>query len=311
MTLKFEPSVFFKGMAMGAADVVPGVSGGTIAFIAGIYERLINGIKSVLPAFLALFKHRQWAEFWRSVDGTFLLTLLSGILTSVALFANLINYLLQTHPIPIWAFFLGLIIASVNLVARHVQQWKASLLVLVVIGFAFGWLITSISPVEIEPTTLNVFLSGMIAICAMILPGISGSFILLVIGMYTVILGAVMTVDLAILSVFALGCVVGLLSIANVLSWAFRHYHDITLAVLTGIMLGSLNKVWPWKEVVAYRQNRDGETVPFLDQNVLPGSYEQLTGNDAQLVFALVCVGLGVVVVLLIEYLGVQKGKQN
>lgn len=296
---------------MGAADVVPGVSGGTIAFIAGIYERLINGIKSVLPALLALLKHRQFAEFWRVVDGTFLLTLLLGILTSVALFANLINYLLKTHPIPIWAFFLGLIIASVHLVARHVQQWKASLLVLAMIGFAFGWLITSISPVEIDPSTLNVFLSGMIAICAMILPGISGSFILLVIGMYTIILGAVMTLDLAILSVFSLGCVVGLLSIANLLSWAFRHYHDITLAVLTGIMLGSLNKVWPWKEVVEYRQNRHGETVPFLDHNILPGSYSQLTGNDAQLGLALLCVAIGVVVVLLIEYVGARKGKQN
>lgn len=296
---------------MGAADVVPGVSGGTIAFIAGIYERLINGIKSVLPALLALLKHRQFAEFWRVVDGTFLLTLLLGILTSVALFASLINYLLQTHPIPIWAFFLGLIIASVHLVAQQVRQWKVSLLFLALLGFAFGWLITSISPVEIDPSTLNVFLSGMIAICAMILPGISGSFILLVIGMYTIILGAVMTLDLTILSVFSLGCVVGLLSIANVLSWAFRHYHDITLAVLTGIMLGSLNKVWPWKEVVAYRQNRHGETVPFLDQNVLPGNYSQLTGNDAQFGLALLCVAIGVVMVLLIEYVGARKGKQN
>lgn len=309
--MKFEPTVFLKGMMMGAADIVPGVSGGTVAFISGIYERLINAIKAIVPAFLLLLKQRKLGQFWGQIDGAFLLTLLLGILTSVALFANVISYVLQTYPIPLWAFFFGLILASVHLVARQIRQWNIGLMFLLFAGAFAAWQITSISPVEIESSPLNIFLSGMIAICAMILPGISGSFILLIIGIYTVVLEAIMTLDLAVMGVFALGCVVGLLSIANLLSWAFRHYHDLTLAILTGIMLGALNKVWPWKQVLVYRQNRHGESIPFLDQNVLPAQYEQVTGSEAQLVFALVCLVLGAGVVWLIEYWGSDRKKEN
>ena len=281
--LKIDFWLFLKGLLMGAADIVPGVSGGTIAFITGIYERLLLSLQSILPAFITLVKDRDIAAFWEKINGTFLLTLFSGILLSVVLFANLIAYLLVNHPVPLWSFFFGLIVASVSIVGKQITQWNIKLFVSIVMGAVIAYCFTQLSPASVEHSNLNAFLSGLIAICAMILPGISGSFILVMLGTYSFILGAIKDFDIIVLAVFASGCLIGLLSIANLLVWAFSHFKNVTLALLTGFMIGALSKVWPWKEVLTTRENRHGELLPLLERNILPSTYELINGVSAQL----------------------------
>lgn len=280
--MQFDIRVFLKGMLMGAADIVPGVSGGTIAFITGIYERLIFALKEVLPAFWQLLKDRKLAVFWHRVDAFFLLTLFLGIVSSVALFAKLISYLLVFQPVLIWSFFFGLIVASVWVVGRQISQWGVTRFMCLVAGLVIAWGVTAVAPIQLTPGYEVAFISGAIAICAMILPGISGSFILVILGTYAFILEALKSLDLIVVGLFMLGCVVGLLSIANVLAWAFKRFEDITLALLTGFMIGALNKVWPWKEVLSYRVNSKGEQVPLLEQSVMPSYYEEVLGLPSQ-----------------------------
>lgn len=289
---------------MGAADIVPGVSGGTIAFITGIYEELINSIQSVSWRTLVVLKQQGIAEAWRSINGSFLLTLFSGILFSIFTLAKVISFLLVAYPEVLWSFFFGLILASVWHIGRQIKVWRLVNAVPVVIGIVIAFSISRASPAEVVATIPTLFFSGCLAICAMILPGISGSFILLLLGMYGVILGAVKSLDIAVLAVFAAGCVVGLLTIANILAWAFRRFHDGTLLVLTGFMIGALDKVWPWKETLSYRLNSHGEQVPLLQSNVLPGNYELLTGHSSYLGWALAAIICGVLAVLLLEQLG-------
>ncbi len=293
--------LFLKGMLMGAADAVPGVSGGTIAFITGIYEELINSIKSVDIKAARLLLSGRLNDFWKHINGSFLLVLILGIVTSIATVASSLLYLLDTYPVMLWAFFFGLILASCWLIMSQVDNWSMGLTSAFVIGAMFAYLVTSITPTEIEPTTLAVFLSGMVAICAMILPGVSGSFILLVIGMYAPILSAVKAFDVQLLGIFLAGCVVGISGFSRVLSWMFKHYKMVTLAVLAGFMLGSLNKIWPWKYTTAYAINRHGEQVPLAQDNVLPLSYQALTGEPSYLYASLALMVLGGVIVLLME----------
>lgn len=304
---KFQFSVFFKGMAMGAADIVPGVSGGTIAFITGIYELLIFSIQQIVPSFFKLLKEWNFAEFWTSINGNFLIALFMGILTSVFSLSKLISYLLLTYPELIWSFFFGLIVASVWHVGREIKQWSVSVFILMIIGAVIAFLITEISPGQVEATPFTLFFGGMIAICAMILPGISGSFILLLLGLYGAVLSAVKNLEILQLGIFALGCFAGLLSIANLLSWAFKHFHNATLAILTGFMIGALNKVWPWKQTLSMRVNSHGEQIPFLQANILPSHYEILTGHSAYLFGSVVCFILGVGVLVIIDKMGTAK----
>ncbi len=301
---KEKALLFFKGAAMGAADIVPGVSGGTVAFITGIYEELINSIQSISWKTLVTLKKQGLSAAWSSINGTFLLTLFSGILFSIFTLAKLISFLLVAYPELLWSFFFGLVVASVWHVGKQVKDWKAVSLIPMVFGIVVAWSLGGAAPAEVEATTINLFFAGCLAICAMILPGISGSFILLLLGMYGVVLNAVKTLDFALLAVFAAGCVTGLLTIANILAWAFRRFHDYTLLVLTGFMIGALDKVWPWKETISFRLNSHGEEVPLLQSNIMPGSYEILTGHSAYLGWAIISVISGFVVVLLLEQLG-------
>ncbi|MEM6297748.1 MAG: DUF368 domain-containing protein [Bacteroidota bacterium] len=305
--MKFRFDVLFKGMAMGAADVVPGVSGGTIAFISGIYEELLDSIKAVnIAAFRTLFRE-GFSAFWKQINGSFLLPLFLGILISLRSLAEVIKFLLRDHPILLWSFFLGLIIASVVFVARQIPKWNASSVIFLLIGTGVAYWITVISPAQ-GPTALwFVFVSGVIAICAMILPGISGSFLLLLMGMYGTIIGAVTDRNILILGVFAAGALVGLASFARILSWTFKRYEAPTLAILTGFMIGSLNKVWPWKHTLETRINRHGEEVPFLQENTLPWNHEVVTGQDPQTLFAVLCVILGFALVFFLERWGKQQ----
>ncbi|WP_271273029.1 DUF368 domain-containing protein [Aliamphritea hakodatensis] len=286
---------------MGAADAVPGVSGGTIAFITGIYEELINSIKSVDTAALGLLFSGQFRKAWAHINGSFLLVLVLGIVTSIATVASSVLFLLDTYPVMLWAFFFGLILASCWLVMSQIDHWNTTLTLTFVVGAMLAYLVTSITPTEIEPTALAVFLSGMVAICAMILPGISGSFILLIIGMYTPVLGAVKAFDIQLLGLFLAGCVVGISGFSRVLSWMFTHYKMATLAMLAGFMLGSLNKIWPWKYTTAYTINRHGEQIPLAQDNVLPLSYQALTGEPSYLYASLALMVLGGAIVLLME----------
>lgn len=297
-------SVFLRGMAMGAADIVPGVSGGTIAFITGIYFRLLEAINAVPGAvFRDLFRGKLRA-FWQACDGTFLSTLLAGILTSIVTLASAISFLLVEYPILIWSFFFGLIIASVWHVSRQARHYRATLFIPLVIGIVATWWITTLSAGQLDPSALAFFAAGAVAICAMILPGISGSFILVIIGMYAPVLEAIKSFDIAILLLFTAGCLVGLLSVARLITWAFHEYHDHVLALLTGFMIGALNTVWPWKETLSWRTNSAGEQVPLSEVSISPGAFADLTGLDPQIATAVAMVIAGVVLVLLIEWLG-------
>jgi len=293
--------LYAKGIAMGAADVVPGVSGGTIAFITGIYDELLRSIGAIPGAAMLLFRGRI-REAWATANANFLLVLFGGILTSVFSLAKLITYLLEAHPIPVWSFFFGLILVSVHLVGKEIQRWDLSRIVGLILGVVFAYVITVAAPMQWSSSSLSLFFAGAIAICAMILPGISGSFILVLLGLYPVVLGAVKDLDLAVMSIFAAGCLVGLLSFARVLSWMLDRWRDLTLAFLTGLMLGSLNKVWPWKETLTWRIDSHGERIPMLEQNLLPGAYGELTGQDPQLVLAIVLAVAGIVLVLGLEW---------
>lgn len=298
--------LFAKGMAMGAADVVPGVSGGTVAFISGIYDELLRSIASVPEAALQLLRGRV-VKAWQMANATFLLVLFAGILTSVFSLARLITWLLDKHPIPVWSFFFGLILVSSYLVAREIGRWNWTRALSFVLGVAFAWWITVASPVAWGHDPLSLFLAGAIAICAMILPGISGSFLLVLMGLYGVVLGAVKSLDVAVLAVFAAGCSVGLLSFARLLSWLLAHFRDLTLAFLTGLMLGSLNKVWPWKQTLTWRTDSHGLQVPVLQENLLPLQFAQQSGQDAQLLLAILLAVAGVVLVLVLEWLAGRK----
>ena len=272
MERKLQDYLFLalKGMAMGAADVVPGVSGGTIAFIVGIYDELINSIKSINVHSIKLLFTGKIAAFWKAINGNFLCSLLLGIGISVFSLAKLITYLLVHEPVLVWSFFFGLVLASTWFVSKDIKEWNWKTITSFILGALVAYYITVATPAETPTNLFFIFLCGAIAICAMILPGISGSFILVLLGKYFYIMEAINTLDLVILGVFAVGVFLGITSFSHVLSYALKNFRNITLAVLTGFMLGSLNKVWPWKEVVQTYVDSHGEVKPLVESNILP-----------------------------------------
>lgn len=292
-----------KGCAMGMADVVPGVSGGTIAFISGIYEELLDSIRSVNATALKLLLKLRLGEFWRHVNGSFLLPVLLGIAIAIFSLARLMTYLLTYHPIAIWSFFFGLIIASSVLVARQIGHWNWRTVLAFAVGAVAAWWITVATPAETPNDWWFVMLSGAIAICAMILPGISGAFILLLLGKYQYIMQAVGDFNIPVITVFIIGAVAGIISFSHLLSWLLKHLHDITVAVLMGFMVGSLNKVWPWKETVETYLDSHGVAQPLVQHNVAPGAFEQLTGQPSLLVQAILLCVVGFLAIYGIELL--------
>lgn len=300
-------STFLKGMAMGAADVVPGVSGGTIAFITGIYDTLLESIRRINPSVLGIWKRQGIKAAFEHINGGFLIALFGGVFTSIATLAKLISWLLVTHPIPLWSFFFGLILVSVFHMLKQIEQRSVSRALLLALGVGFAYTITILNPLQLEPTSINVLLAGAIAICAMILPGISGSFILLLIGMYAPVLGAVKSFDINVLALFLTGCVAGLLSFSHVLSWLLKHFRDLTLVFLTGLMLGTLPKIWPWKATVSWRTNSKGEQVPLVEHNLTPFDFEAVTSQSSQLGMAILCMLFAIVLVLGLEKFAEQR----
>ena len=294
----------FKGMAMGAADVVPGVSGGTIAFISGIYEELLGSISNVNLKLFKTFKKEGLKAAWKQVNGNFLLSLFLGIFISVVTLAKAIKYLLENEPILLWSFFFGLVLASIIYVAKQITKWNFISVLLLLLSSFLAYYVTTLNPLVNENSSLLfLFLAGAIAICAMILPGISGAFILVLLGAYKTILTAVDDRDLKTIATVGLGAIVGLLSFSKILKWLFSNYKNYTLAALTGFIIGSLNKIWPWKETLTWRTNSHGVKVPFNQVSVSPFSFE----GDSQIPFAVLLALIGFLLILLMEKLAVKK----
>ncbi|MDM3870292.1 DUF368 domain-containing protein [Porticoccus sp. W117] len=296
--------LFFKGAAMGAADVVPGVSGGTIAFISGIYQRLLNAIRAVNLANLKRLLCGDIKGFWQVIDGTFLAVLFTGILLSILSLAKLVSYGMQEHPILLWSFFFGLIVASIIWMLGNLDRWRWQEGLAIIVGTAAAAGLFWMPGAAASESLLMIFAAGAVAICAMILPGISGSFILVLIGLYPVLIEAISELQVVVLMVFAGGCLVGLMSFSRLLGWLLEHYRSTTLGLLTGFLVGSLAIVWPWKEKLIVMFTASGKEVVLEQRNLLPGEYWQLFGDDPQTWPAILLALLGVALVLGLERLG-------
>lgn len=298
-----------KGAAMGAADVVPGVSGGTIAFISGIYEELLTAISNVNLEALRKLRKEGIGAAWKYIHGDFLLALLTGIFISVFTLAKLIKFLLENHEVLIWSFFFGLVLASTWLVGKQIQSRKPEVIVGFLLGAGAAYWITTIETTADVQANWYFFLSGAIAICAMILPGISGSFILLLMGSYHAVIEAIHDRDMKLIAIFGAGCVVGVLSFSRVLKFLFSRFKTVTLAVLTGFLLGSLNRIWPWKENVGSTPltiHSDGRE-EWLQRNVSPDNFS----GDSQLVGAVLLGLAGMAIIILLERFASRKQKLN
>lgn len=290
--------ITLKGMAMGAADVVPGVSGGTIAFISGIYEELLTSISSIKFSSIKLLKEKGLKAFWETINGNFLVALVIGIFISILSLAKLISWLLENEPILVWSFFFGLVLASILFIGKQITKWTILSVLLFLVGALVAYYITTLQPLVSENSSpLFLFIAGALAICAMILPGISGSFILVLLGAYKPVLDAIHDRDFKLLAILASGAIIGLLSFSKVLKWLFNHYKNLTLAVLTGFILGSLNKIWPWKETLTWRTNSEGIKVPFNEQSISPFSFE----GESQFIMAIVLAIIGFAVIIILE----------
>ena len=304
---------------MGAADVVPGVSGGTIAFISGIYQELIDSINKIdLKTILSVRKNGIKAT-WAALNGNFLLALISGIFISILTFSKVITFLLDNHPILVWSFFFGLVLASILLIWKQITHWKYYSLFALLLGTFVSYYITIAKPVASPDSLPYLFLSGFVAIIAMILPGVSGAFILLLMGSYQTVIGTInqfregiASFNMEILGqamiklmTFAVGAILGLKLFSKILHWMFAHHKNTTLAVLIGFMIGSLNKIWPWKQVLETRLNSHGEVVPFLEKSILPQHFE---GNP-QMIWAIVMVSSGFILIVGLEKIAAKLGK--
>jgi putative membrane protein len=287
-----------RGFAMGMADVVPGVSGGTMAFVLGIYEELLESIRRMVnpPAF-GLALRGKFKAALDLLPWPFLLAVGVGILTAVFSLAHVLEWALEHHPVLVWSFFFGLVAASIWAVSRRVQRWHLTTMVSAVVGAVALYWIIGLTPVETPTASWFIFLSGFIAICAMILPGISGSFILVLLGKYQYILSAVTGRDFLTLLIFMAGAGIGIVSFAQVLSWLLKRYHDVTVAFLIGLMIGSLRKLWPWKEMIS------SAVSPSLqyEVNVLPAAW------TTEITTALILAVTGFVLVLVIEALAARS----
>ena len=273
--------ITLKGMAMGAADVVPGVSGGTIAFISGIYEELITSINNIDLSLISILRKDGIKAVWNKVNGNFLLALFLGIFISVLSLAKFLSWLLENEPVLLWSFFFGLVLASVWYIGKQIPKWKPAYIVGFICSTVLAYVITTLTPAGETQSLLYLFFCGSLAICAMILPGISGAFILVLLGAYKQILEAVSNFDFKVIAVVGLGAIVGLLSFSRLLKWLFNRYEFFTLSILTGFVLGSLNKIWPWKKTVSVMDKNSGEIVPFssVSDQINLHAYHQIS-ND-------------------------------
>lgn len=286
---------------MGAADVVPGVSGGTMAFILGIYEELILSIRSLDLIFFKHMVRGRFNEALKTLAWRFLITLGLGILGAIFTLAKLLSWLLNNHPILIWSFFFGLILASILVVSRYLKKWTPTYIGSALIGAIGIYLLIGLVPGNTPNAPWFLFLSGAVAICAMILPGISGSFILVLLGKYTFVLEAVNQRELLTLVIVAAGAVLGLLTFVRLLNWLLKKYHDVTIALLTGLMFGSLRKVWPWKEPIDQKIDLPGHMIALSETNILP------PGMSLDLLFSICLMMFGFALVVIFNHYGTRN----
>lgn len=293
--------VSLRGIAMGAADIVPGVSGGTIAFITGIYEELIESINRINFQAVGILKREGVLACWKHINGNFFVFLFLGIGVSLLTLSKIVLYLLVNQPVMLWSFFFGLIIASIWLIGKSIKHWNFGVILSLLVGTGIAFYISSLQTVAHVDAKWYIFLSGMIAICAMILPGISGSFILVLMGSYHIILSALKEKELDVIVLFAAGCLIGLLSFARVLKYLFNHFKEVTIALLTGFMIGSLFKVWPWKnelldQLLVVHSDKRRE---YAMTNVLPDAYDGI--GQSSLLYAIVFAVLGIGIILMLS----------
>jgi len=289
--------IALKGFCMGAADVVPGVSGGTMALILGIYETLINAIRSFNLNFLKLVASMKLKEAALSASLPFLLPLILGILSAILSLAKTLSWLLDNHPVIVWSFFFGLVLSSIFTVGRTIREWKISCISATGLGAVSSFFLFGLIPLITPDAPWFIFFSGFIAICAMILPGISGAYILVLLGKYHYILEAVNNRDFLTIFILLGGALIGILSFVRIIGWFLRKYHDITMAVLIGLMIGSLRRIWPWKETVMAYINSYGEEAHALQTNILPSSF------DRNLMLTLFFMIIGFALVLIMDFL--------
>lgn len=313
--------IVLKGIAMGAADAVPGVSGGTIAFISGIYEELIATINNINIDLFKTFRKEGFKAAWKQLNGNFLLALLSGIFISILSLMKLAKYLLEHHPILIWSFFFGLVLASILFVAKQITKWNIPTITFLIIGAFVAYYITTLPKMGDTDNILFLFFAGAIAICAMILPGISGALILILLGAYSKLSNTISNLvdsviqtntdlflsNLLVFVIFCAGAITGLLSFSSLLKWLFNHYKNITLAILTGFIIGSLNTIWPWKKILTTRINSEGIEEPLLQKSISPFNY---TGEN-YLTYALLLMIIGFITIIALEKLGSSKNVQR
>ncbi len=295
--------ITLKGAAMGAADVVPGVSGGTIAFISGIYEELITSFNNLDLSIIRTLRTEGIKAAWKRANGNFLLALVTGIAISIFSLVKLIRWLLENEPILLWSFFFGLVLASTIFVGREIKDYRIRTWIVILVSALLACYITTLPSLGSTDQLWYLFLCGTIAICAMILPGISGAFILLLLGAYERVVTAVDERDLKVLGAFGLGAVLGLVTFSKLLKYAYTHHRVLTLAVLTGLIVGSLRVIWPWKKVLTTRINSKGEEVAVLTESVLPSQYD----GDPQLWAAILLMVLGAVLIFVLEKIANRK----
>jgi putative membrane protein len=293
--------ILLKGLCMGAADVVPGVSGGTIAFITGIYDEWLNSLKRCTPAVLLMIKREGIKKTWEYINGNFLVALFGGILISLKTFAAVVLFAMDAYPILVWAFFSGLVAASIYLLVREQRGWGIIEIIGLLFGIAFILAISYMAPSQLPAHGWILFLGGFVAICAMILPGISGSFILLLVGLYPVFLQAIHHFEIAKLLWFGAGCITGLVVFSRFLLWLLNSYHSQTLAVLIGFLIGSLSVTWPWKQALLTTVDSHGRTVVLQQENLNPLNYFAVTGSDPTILWAIVWALIGVGLVAGVE----------
>jgi putative membrane protein len=310
-TLKDYLLVLLKGLCMGAADVVPGVSGGTIAFITGIYDEWLNSLKRCTPAVLLRLKREGFVKTWQYINGNFLVALFGGILISLKTFAALVLMAMEAYPILVWAFFSGLVAASIYHLAREQRGWGIGEILGLLGGVVFILAISLMAPAQLPGYGWILFLGGFVAICAMILPGISGSFILLLVGLYPVFLQAIHNLEIMKLLWFGAGCICGLVVFSRFLLWLLNSYHNQTLAVLIGFLVGSLYVTWPWKNALLTTVKEDGTTVVLQQENINPLHFLAVTGNEPQIGLAILWAFLGAALVLGVEIVALWIKRRN
>ena len=303
--MKNNLRVVIVGLLMGAAEVVPGVSGGTIAFLSGLYERLINAVRQFTPARLTEIRTLGIKGLWRKMDINFLLLLFGAMGVSILLLARAIGYLLEQQPVFLWSFFFGLVLASTRIIGKKLKPLRPDLVMTLAAGAVIGLIVSRILPVEAPISPPVLFAGGCIAVCAWILPGLSGSFILLILGLYPTVIIAIREFDVTTLLYVGLGCLVGLIAFSQVLGVLLSRFYKVTIAALTGFMFGSLVKLWPWKFTSSYQLTQGGGEIPIVQQPVSPQDYEYLTGQPADIQLALLAMLLGAALILALDHLSV------